>query len=343
MSNAFVFRIGHLGDTLVALPAIKRIHQLHDKLLLITNRPAREGMVTAWDVLKHTGYISEVLFFDTTLRGRARLGFQLRRAGAARLYYLSPPRSRIHILRDYLFFRTVGGVRELVGFDAEVPPLSPRDRQGRLLRLQRESNRLLRILDTGPAPAPPFLCPSDSHRQKVDGLLAGVPPGATLVGFGVGSKMPAKKWPRERYIEIANRLVRARPDVWIMFSGGREDFDEGETICGRMESRRVVNLAGKTDIIESAEALSRCSIYVGNDTGTMHLAAAMGVRCVAIFTSRDNPGLWEPHGDGHEVLRRDLDCSGCMLEVCTAQAMRCLDQITCDQVWNRIWKMLQSM
>jgi ADP-heptose:LPS heptosyltransferase len=78
--------------------------------------------------------------------------------------------------------------------------------------------------------------------------------------------------------------------------------------------------------------LERCALYVGNDTGTMHLAASVGTPCVAIFSARDNPGKWEPTGPGHIVLRHEVPCAGCMLETCVDNDLECLKAISVDEV-----------
>ena len=70
-------------------------------------------------------------------------------------------------------------------------------------------------------------------------------------------------------------------------------------------------------------ALERCAFYLGNDTGTMHMAVAAGIPCVAVFSSRDFPGNWYPYGNGHVVFRTPIKCEGCFLEKCIENEMRC--------------------
>lgn len=85
---------------------------------------------------------------------------------------------------------------------------------------------------------------------------------------------------------------------------------------------------------ESAAVLKRSRGYLGNDTGTMHLAAMVGVPCVALFSARDYPGQWEPYGHGHAVLRHETDCAGCMLEVCHERGNECLRLISEEEVFE---------
>jgi len=99
---------------------------------------------------------------------------------------------------------------------------------------------------------------------------------------------------------------------------------------------RIVNWAGSLSVLESAEALRRCTLYLGNDTGIMHLAAAVGTRCIAIFSARDHPGKWYPYGQGHVVIRKQIPCEGCYLTVCEEHRMACLMEINVEEVCQAV-------
>ncbi len=336
--NVFVFRIGQFGDTVVALPAVHRIAERHpgSKITLITNAPSESSFVTAWDVLRHTGIFSGVLPYNAARASDlVGLAFACRRLQPAHLYYLSPPRSTTQLRRDRAYFRLVCGFRSITGIDGQ-PEQVLRDAAGRLLVLPRESERLLRLVDSsGGSPEPPYLAPPPAAKSKAAELLRPVA-GRLLVAIGPGSKMPAKKWFLDRYLAVAKRIVDRSPDAALVIFGGREDRAEGDQFVQTVGPGRAVNLAGATDIIESAAALAHCGFYVGNDTGTMHLAAVMGLPCVAVFTSRENRDVWAPWGESHTILRRELGCSGCMLERCEVERMRCLDLISTDDVWTAV-------
>ena len=343
-----MFRIGQLGDTLAALPAIHRIAELHPdaRLWLITNVPPTPSTVTAWDVLTHTGLFDGVLFYRRWHPGEL-LKLLLRcRAGRRRLlYYLSPPRSAAQLMRDRWFLRWACGFSRIEAMPLPTR-LAPRDAHGKLLVLPRESERLLRSVDRqARRPATPFLRPPPSAALKLEQLLAplGDLQSLSLVAVGPGSKMPAKRWFLDRYQEICRRIVASKPEARLLILGGAEDHAAGQAILDAVGPERALNLAGRTNIIESAAALARSGLYLGNDTGTMHLAASMGVPCVAIFTSRDNRDIWSPWGDEHAILRRDLPCSGCMLERCEREHMRCLDLISVEDVWREVEPRLASL
>src|SRR5207244_13352223 len=103
-----------------------------------------------------------------------------------------------------------------------------------------------------------------------------------------------------------------------------------------MNQTNVVNLADIFTVFETTYYISRCTLYLGNDTGTMHLAAAVGTRCIAIFSARDHPGKWYPYGQGHVVIRKRVTCEGCLLTVLEEHGMRCRDEINVEVVCQAV-------
>lgn len=345
--HVVIYRIGELGDTLVSLPVIQAIHTRHPsaQFTLVTNPSAQPSHVNAWHVLQHTGVFSEALYLAPQIPSLLKLVAALRRRPADLLYYLAPKRTARQLRRDEFVFRHLCGIPRLYGL-ANLPRgqgAMPRDPQGQLLRLPRESERLLRAVGFNPTEVPkgPQLLPPASAQSRVQDLLRPLQ-GRRLLGVGPGSKMPAKRWFTDRFIQVLQRATTEDPELGVVILGGREDQTVGNTIIAALPRQRALNLAGQTNIIESAAALGHCLGYLGNDTGTMHLAAAMAVPCIGLFTSRDSPGLWEPWGEGHTILRHELPCSGCMLEVCEAQRMRCLDLIDADQAFRALRPLLQA-
>jgi len=158
-----------------------------------------------------------------------------------------------------------------------------------------------------------------------------------LVGFGPGSKWPSKVWPEERFDEVGKRLIQ-RHDIYPIVFGGAEDRALGERLVLAWE--RGANAAGELPVRQAAGALAQCRLYVGNDTGTMHIAAAVETPCVAIMSALDWPGHWNPYGSGHTVLRRSVPCEGCLLKVCERERMRCLKEITVEDVVNACTRIL---
>ena len=88
---------------------------------------------------------------------------------------------------------------------------------------------------------------------------------------------------------------------------------------------RGYNAAGALGIRSGLAAMKQCRFFIGNDTGTMHMAAAVGLPCVAVFSARGTvPGLWYPLGQGHQVFRTTIDCEGCGLVECLERGNECI-------------------
>ena len=149
-----------------------------------------------------------------------------------------------------------------------------------------------------------------------------------MVAFAPGAKAAPNRWPGERFIEVGRRLVARGERIVIL--GGAGDVAICDDIASAIGSG-AANLAGKTTVRESCEILRRCATVVCNDSGVQHLAAAVGTRCVSIFSCRDFRGKWRPHGAAHVVLRGEVECHTCMLDVCPFDN-RCIKLVSVAEV-----------
>jgi ADP-heptose:LPS heptosyltransferase len=344
-----VFRVGQLGDTVVSIAAIRAIRAAHPgaRIVLLTDRQRHLRTVDAWDVLGPTGFLDDVLYLPVpwTFADLARTRAAIRALRAERMYYLTPmPRTAWQVWRDRFFFRTLCGIERIVGL-RPTPAYPVRDSSRRLIRIESDSNRLRasiagETITAAPTPLDHRLPLSAAHRERAAARLAAMT-GSRLIAFAPGSKMPAKMWPLERFAAAGAQLLARYPDVRLLvLGGGAEEEQAAQTLTAAWGSRSV-NLVG-LPIWDTAAVLERCSLYIGNDTGTMHLAASVGVPCVAIFSARDNPGRWEPAGPGHVVLRREVPCAGCVLTDCVEHQKICLTSIGVDEVVAAAVARLQS-
>ena len=343
-SSVLVFRTGSLGDTLVALPALwaVREHFRDARITLLCDHHPRKNYVLASDLLSGSGVVDGFMHYaiDPSPTGRllmplrmAALAARIRRGGFDTLVYLAPTgRLPSQVRRDRLFFRAAG-IRRFIGMDADLgmpPPPAPGREQ------PREADLILSHIAPG-VPVPPpgqgrmELGLGEAEERTVRAWLDGLPSdgGRPWLGIGPGSKMPAKVWPAERYLEVVRALVEEF-DVWPVVFGGAEDRAVGEWLVRELGRGYVA--AGELGLRPSARALSRCRLYLGTDTGTMHMAVAVGVRCVAVFCSHAYPGMWFPYGPGHHVLRTPIACEGCQLMECVERGMECILSIQAEAV-----------
>jgi heptosyltransferase III len=156
------------------------------------------------------------------------------------------------------------------------------------------------------------------------------------VAICVGGKASNQLWPTERYAQVV-RLLIDRHGLFPVIIGGKQDRDVGLELVRHWGTG--VCAAGELSVRESAALMSLSRFYLGNDTGVMHLAAAVGRPCVAIFSARALSGVWEPYGVGHKVLRFDVPCSGCGLTVCN-RALECLTNIQTRDVYQACLEVL---
>lgn len=351
-----VYRTGQLGDTLVALPAMRAIRAKYPdaELILLTDSHPGKGFVSSWDVLEATGIFSEVMFYIPPRSGPLdwvrfiSLAARIRSRRPEALFYLRDPRGH-HNRRDRFFFQTMCGIPNCFGLEGSGEYLfGRRDESGNLVRLPREADRLLEMIGNAGAAMPgsgdeEFALPiSEVERRRVGALWLeeSISDDTPVIAMCPGSKMAAKRWPLERFEQVGKELLSKSQEYRIMVFGGPEDQATGDEIRRRL-GKRAINFAGRLSLLESAEALRRCVLYLGNDTGVMHLAAAVGTPCVAIFSARDHPGRWEPYGGNHVVLRREVPCAGCMLETCVEMDMRCMKEIGVDDVLNAAEEVLR--
>jgi heptosyltransferase-3 len=102
----------------------------------------------------------------------------------------------------------------------------------------------------------------------------------------------------------------------------------------------VINLCGVLSPRESAAVFAQADVFLGHDSGPMHLAAAVQTPCVAIFSGRGKPRVWFPYGSRHRVLYHRVDCWGCHLNTCTVEQKKCIYSITVDEVFAQVQAVL---
>jgi lipopolysaccharide heptosyltransferase II len=147
---------------------------------------------------------------------------------------------------------------------------------------------------------------------------------------------PAKRWLPERFAEAAAKVAAQAPVQWVLF-GTSKDAEIGEQIAAGLGDS-CVNRIGQTTLDQLIVGLRECCLLLTNDTGTMHLAALLGIPVVAIFGSTE-PGLTGPLGDCHIVLRHHVECSPCFLRECPID-FRCMKAVAVEEVVEAVLSIL---
>jgi heptosyltransferase I len=166
------------------------------------------------------------------------------------------------------------------------------------------------------------------HRHEAAELLApALARGGPLIAITPGAAWETKRWSIEGYAEVADRLM-TKHGAEVVIVGGPADEAAGEAICARM-SGPGISAAGKTSLKTLAAIFERSALYVGGDTGPMHIAAAMATPVLAIFGPTD-PAKTGPVGAPYRIIRHEVPCGPCRLRTCDHHT--CMRRVTPEEI-----------
>jgi ADP-heptose:LPS heptosyltransferase len=336
--RVLVYRLGSLGDTVVALPALHLIARAFPdaERRMLTTFPVHAKAASAAAVLEHTGLIHGYFRYPRGTRSpRDLLGlwWQLLRWRPDALVYLGGTRGVAAARRDAAFFRLCGIFRHVGVSDTPDTQFPRRAADG---LLEQEAARLARNLAAlgdarldDPASWSLHLTEAE-HRRAAEALAPAA--GRPLIAASLGTKQQANDWGRDHWRALLSRLAALFPGHALVLCGAAEEAEASAFAAAGWQAGRVVNLCGALTPRESAAVLARSEIFLGHDSGPMHLAAAMQVPCVAVFSARNLPRVWFPYGSRHRVIYHQVACAGCGLETCIVQRKTCILSIDVDEV-----------
>jgi lipopolysaccharide heptosyltransferase III len=337
VKRVLIYRLGSLGDTVVALPALHLIERSFPgaRRVLLTNVRVHLKAPSAFSVLTGSGLVHDFIDYPSqtrSIRALASVWWKLVRFRPEVVIYLMRKRGSRSLERDAWFFR-VCGARRVMGLplgDLQEPRYDPETQTW-----EHEGARLARCLRAlgeaavgDPASWDLRLTPAEEQRaREVLAPLAGLP----LVACGPGTKMQSKDWGQENWRELLTRLGAEMPRHGLVLVGADEDAVVSEFASAGWRAP-VVNLCGQLTPRETAAVLKRTELFLGPDSGPMHLAAAYGVPCAIVYASRTLRGHWFPIGEGHQVVYHTVDCSLCLLEVCIENRKKCITSVSVGEM-----------
>jgi lipopolysaccharide heptosyltransferase I len=172
-------------------------------------------------------------------------------------------------------------------------------------------------------------------------------PTATLAGAGGKrvallpvSRWESKNWPLAHFAALAHMLLED-PGVSLDLLGSAADRAVCEQLASGLPTERVRNLAGTLSLVELGSRLQALDLLIANDSGPVHLAAAVGTRTLVLFGPTD-PARTGPYGEGHRVLSAPAPCAPCYRRRCHVHGHACLDSILPDQVAGVARSMLSA-
>ncbi|HEX4651530.1 MAG TPA: glycosyltransferase family 9 protein [Granulicella sp.] len=361
VNRVLVYRLGSLGDTLIAFPAFHLIARAFPQAerRLLTNLPVAAKAPPAAAVLEHTGLIHGYMRYTTGTRNipqLLQLAVAIRRFNPDVLVYLAGARGLRAARRDEKFFRLCG-IRRQIGvpltpaaqlnlFGGEVAAAPDADLEPEAARLVRNISELGDPELDNPASWDLHLTPAE-HAAAARAFEALGPEALSheILAVSVGTKVQAKDWGRDNWRALLTRLAREYPNRTLLLAGSPEESDASDFAAADWRPSGggpVINVCGRLTPRESAAAFARARLFIGHDSGPMHLAAAVGTPCVAIFAARNIPRQWFPYGPHHRILYHRVECAGCGLETCIEQQKKCILSITVDEVLTAIRSALGS-
>jgi heptosyltransferase II len=294
-----------LGDAVMSSEAVRRIkYGRPDCVLTILTQ---SKLADFWRLLPEVDEVLTINPRDSVLR----VGSKIRDRFDVAILLPNSPRVAIEAW--------LAGIPRRVGYSRRwrngfVNQLVPEPKGPRPLSHQKK--HYLRIAERIGADLRKAL--PEAARWKSEPGLAGLCPGAE---YG-----PAKRWPE--FCAAACELSEWLGLHWLVF-GTAKERSISDKIAKRLGTH-ATDLTGRTTLSELITQLRRCEVLLTNDTGTMHLAAFLGVPTVSIFGSTE-PQLTGPIGNGHTVLRRHVECSPCFLRECPLD-FRCMKAVTVEEV-----------
>jgi heptosyltransferase-2 len=325
-NRVLVKEVNWLGDLVMSLPALRAIRRTYPRGHLAVL--VKQELASFFDGAR---WIDEVIPYSV---GRGLSGFFDRRRIVGEI------RSRrfdLGVLFPNSFesalWLTMAGVRRRAGFvaDARGAMLTLKATPSEQARIGHQSNywmAMVRTTGVGDGRIDDFaLDIHEPHRERMREWLARnrKHPGGPLFAIAPAAAYgPAKEWPADSYGTLIDLLAR-RDGAEVVLVGAPSERAKCDEVARASKSGAII-AAGHTNIGELIALLSLCDGFIGNDSGSMHLAGALGIPTVAVFGST-NPIRTGPMGPKTRVIYRKLECSPCLARTCRFGHYNCLTQI----------------
>jgi heptosyltransferase-3 len=349
-----IYRLGSLGDTVMVLPVFHQIRRAYPDadITLLTNSPVVNKAAPLESILGQGYFFDRVLAYPVGTRSPGvllNLIKQIRALKIDTVVYLAGVRilstlfkTKVTVWRDRWFFKAAG-VKTLIGFpsvledfELSVDALTG-DLEWEAKRMARRAQPLGNInLDDDGSWDLRF---TPDELSAANECLSKMPVGASIIAASTGTKSQVNHWEESNWFNMLAHLGKQLPGWQLVMLGGPDEFDEAGR-CLDAWSGGGVNLCGKTSPRVSGAILKQAKVFIGHDSGPMHLAAAGGTPCVAVFSARHFPRQWYPRGNFNTIIYHRTDCAGCGLDVCVVQQKKCILSITVNEVTSAVMNIL---
>ena len=338
-----------VGDSVMAIPALRAVRQLLPRAHITL-------LVLPWvsDIYQDSPWVDTVWLYDRKGRhagaaGRVRLIRKLSQGGfdaalllqnafeAGLLAWLAGIPLRAGYRRDGRGWLLTHAVSADSRLKARHQTYYYLDLVERLAGRERALDHPSRIHEKTTLELP--LLPEARTRARQQLEMEGVQFRGRVIGVHPGAAFgSAKRWMGDRYAQVLDRLTRTQ-DAEVILFGSQQEQPIAESICGHMTTRPLV-LSGRTRLSELIAMIACCDLFISNDSGPMHLAAALGIPTLALFGSTDQDATG-PLSPAAVVLNKNVECSPCLLRKCPIDH-RCMTRITAEEVFQNAVRMLRA-
>lgn len=191
---------------------------------------------------------------------------------------------------------------------------------------------------------PPLVAVSDAERERVVRKVLGLnggskPPDLILLNANAGDLLPLRRWPTERYVHLARRLLDAHPDVVVAFTGSPSEARDAERLARSVDSPRCISVGGRTTLRELLVLYSMAEVLVTNDSGPAHYAALAPIDIVTLF-GPESPHIFGSLSPRNHPLWAELPCSPCVNayndRVTACRDNLCMQHLSVERVLNEV-------
>lgn len=326
-----------IGDVIMSLPAVSSVRRTFPRARIAV-------LAKPWvaDLYRACPDVDDVIVFQSPgvhggLGGKIRLAGQLREEGFDLALLLQNA-----IEAALIAWRAHIPLRAGYDSDCRGPLLTHSVHRTRAIRRVHQINyylEMVRALGFTAEGNGIHITVDDGARAAAERILGGygIQGNDILIGIAPGATYgPAKMWFPERFAAVADRLADEFSTRVVLFGSGG-DREQTERVR-RHATHALINLAGETTLREAMALITRCALFISNDSGLMHLAGALGVPLVAIFGST-NPATTSPPGDRSRIIHKDIPCSPCLKKECPAD-FACMDLIQVNEVYDAARRLL---
>ena len=340
MRRILLTRTDRMGDVVLTTPVIRQLRKVCPDAYI-----AMMVKSEYWGLLANNPDLDEVIVYDKRGREKSLLdtikfAFMLRKKKFDTAIAFHPT-NRVHLM---LF---LAGISTRVGYNRKMGfLLSKRMEHEKHLGEKHESDYSMDLLEYAGfsidnADKKPYIVTSEGDKKAIDSTMKNFGIGNNVVAMHVGASCVSKRWSAESFAQVTEVLSDKYSAETILVGGEEsEEFSKEVMAIARC---KVIDITGILSLSALAEFLSRCRIFISNDSGPVHVATAVGTPVVVIF-GRNDPGLspkrWRPVGEDDQVIHKPGECDPCLAHNCKNE-FACLKAISPEDVVKAVEMVLE--